>query len=195
MDIPAQHTTLTPEIRERAFGVAQKYCSPQFMKHLLAAECAMQGLARHLGGDPLTWGVAGLLHDVDWEAVEKNPELHCGEKTREICAEVEGLPEEIVETVISHYGLRGIPLDTLMKRGLFAIEELTGLIAATAKMNPNGLKAVEMRSVKKKFKDKTFAAGVDRDVILTCETNLNIPLEEFIGITLRAMQECGEDLV
>ncbi len=194
-NIPPQKNTISPELRTRAIPVINKYCTPEFQKHLLATECAMRALAKKFGGDEETWGLSGLLHDIDWEGVSRNAELHCSEKTKEILKEIEELPEEIVETVLSHYEIRGIPLDTLMKRALFAVDELTGLIVATALMNPEGLPAVKVKSVRKKFKDKAFAAGVNRGLILSAETNLELPLDELIEITLTAMQNSPEKLV
>lgn len=193
--IPPQHTTIDPSVRANSMQVVSKYCTPDFQKHLFAVECAMRALAKHFGGDPDTWGLCGLIHDLDWEDVDKDPELHCANRFREMAAEIDGVNDEVIETVISHYNIRKIPLDTLMKRALFSVDELTGLIAATAKMNPNGLSAVKVKSVKKKFKDKGFAAGVDRELVRTCETNLDMPLEEMIAITLEAMQQCENPVV
>lgn len=155
----------------------------------------MRALAKKYGGDPDTWGLCGLLHDIDWEYIDKDPTRHCDAECREFLSKIDGLTDEAVETIISHYEIREVPLDTLMKRALFCVDELTGLIAATAKMNPNGLQAVKVKSVKKKFKDKKFAAGVDREIVRRCEDLLELPLEELIEITLVAMQECEEEVV
>lgn len=194
-DIPAQKETVPAELRNASMPIIQKYCSPAFQKHLFAVEAAMRALAKKFGGDPDTWGICGLLHDIDWEDVDKNAELHCAERCKEILSEIPGMTAEVEETIISHYEARNIPLDTLMKRALFCVDELTGLIQATARMNPDGLTAVKVKSVKKKFKDKKFAAGVDREIVKRCEDLLELPLEELIAITLQAMQECEEELV
>jgi len=185
--------------REQAIQQIEKYVDPKLQSHLYFCEQAMKGLADHygFGEERDLWGLAGLVHDIDWtitEAdLENNKLAHCGEKLDMILGEINATPE-FIEVVRSHYKEHGIELDTVFKKALFAVDELTGLITAVTLVRPSKKMAdVKVKSVKKKMKDKGFAAAVDRDLIRTCETNLNTPLDEFIALTLEAMKEIAEE--
>jgi predicted hydrolase (HD superfamily) len=157
----------------------------------------MRALARHLGEDEERWGNLGLLHDVDWEYGEDE---HCA-KCQEILSTA-GFDQEFIDTVISHgYGFacaHNQLLDkvrtTKIQHLLAAAETVTGLIYAAALVRPDKkLAGVEVSSIKKRMKDKSFAAKVNREVIKECEA-AGIPLDEFLAISLKAIQEIAEEI-
>lgn len=182
--------------REQGIELINKYVDPKLQPHLYFVEAAMRGLAEHFGyaAEADLWGLVGLMHDVDWSLTESetfstNPKAHCGEKLEEILAEVGATPE-FIEAIRSHYDAHEVPRDTMLKKALFAVDELTGFIAAVTLVRPSKQMAdVELKSIKKKLKDKGFAAGVNREHMKTAETELNTPLDEFIQITLESMQK------
>ncbi|PIQ75855.1 lysine--tRNA ligase [Candidatus Peregrinibacteria bacterium CG10_big_fil_rev_8_21_14_0_10_49_24] len=165
--------------------------------HLLATGAAMAALAARFGGNTDTWRVAGMLHDLDWDSLDKDFERHCGEELSAMLATVDA-PEELLGDIRSHYAHRfgeEYPLDTMLRKSLYCSDELTGFIIAVTLVRPSkSIADVEVKSVKKKLKDKSFAAQVDRDQIGKCEELLGIPLDEFIGLTLDAMKEIAGDL-
>ncbi len=169
----------------------------QTKAHLIATGAAMEALAQKFGGDTQTWKVAGMLHDLDWDILEKDAERHCGETLAELLATIQA-PAELLADIRAHYAhLYGAeyPLDTMLRKCLYCVDELTGFIIAVTYVRPSKKIAdVEVSSVKKKLKDKGFAAQVDRTQILECETLLGITLDEFIGITLEAMKGVSEEL-
>ena len=165
--------------------------------HLLATGAAMEALAKKLGGDPQTWKVAGMLHDLDWDHLEKDAEKHCGETLAQMLASIKA-PDELLADIRAHYAHKygeEYPLNTMLRKALYCVDELTGFIIAVTYVRPSKkLADVEVSSVKKKLKDKSFAAQVDRNQIKKCEELLSIPLDEFIGITLDAMKPIAADL-
>jgi predicted hydrolase (HD superfamily) len=164
---------------------------------LLATGAAMEALAHKLGGDPDTWRVAGMLHDLDWDKLAKDAEAHCGTTLEQLLAEVEA-PRELLEDIRSHYAAKygeEYPLSTMLRKALYCVDELTGFIIAVTRVRPSKKIAdVEVSSVKKKLKDKSFAAQVDREQIKKCEELLGIPLDEMIGIVLESMKAIADDL-
>jgi predicted hydrolase (HD superfamily) len=182
--------------REDAIKMIEKYVDPKLQPHLYFVEAAMRGLADHFGYSEQkdTWGLLGLVHDIDWslteeETMSSNPLAHCGEKLDEILGEINATPE-FIEAVRSHYDQHKLPLDSDMKKALFAVDELCGFIVAVTLVRPSKLmNDVKVSSVMKKFKDKGFAAKVDRSLILTCEENLKTPIKEFVELTLTYMKE------
>ncbi|MBI4037660.1 HDIG domain-containing protein [Candidatus Curtissbacteria bacterium] len=172
--------------------------SPNMKKHGLAAGYVMSALFDYLqkkGKKPELsneiWGIAGLLHDADYEKTNKSEELHTEETTKML--HHIGAEKEIIDAVRGHADkeLRR----TLMSKSIYACDELTGLIVAAALVQPDKkLKSLSTESVMRKFKDKSFAAGANRDQIKTCESELKIPLEEFISISLQAMQLYSNEL-
>jgi len=172
--------------------------SPNMVKHGLACGFAMSALYDYFSKenkkpelDKTSWEISGLLHDADYEITGKSVELHTEETTKKL--EEVGAAKEIIEAVRGHADKS--PRNTLMAKSVYAADELTGLIVAAALVQPNKkLKSVAVDSVLRKFKDKSFAAGANRDQIKTCETELNIPLEEFTSIILKAMQGDSEEL-
>ena len=146
--------------REEAEKLFRKYNgSESLYHHALSVEAVMREAAERYGEDPDFWGIVGFLHDIDWE---KFPEEHC-RKAPELLAEINA-PEELVHAVCSHgYGMvTDVKPEKMMEKMLFTVDELTGLITATALMRPEKMKGISVKSIKKKWKDKSFAAGVNR---------------------------------
>ena len=179
--------------REQAMDLLRKYNTEPFhIQHALTVEGVMRWFALESGEDPDFWGLCGLLHDVDFE---KWPEQHC-RKAPELLAEVNA-SAEMVHAICSHgYGICcDVEPTAQMEKILFAADELTGLIGAAARMRPSkSVMDMELSSLKKKFKDKKFAAGCSRDVIRTGAERLGWELDELLEKTLEAMRSC-EDAV
>lgn len=165
--------------------------------HLVATGAAMAALAKKYDGDIETWRVAGMLHDLDWDHLDKDFQAHCGEKLEELLKTIEA-PEELLGDIRAHYAEKygaDYPLDTQLRKCLYCVDELTGFIIAVTLVRPSKKIAdVEVKSVKKKLKDKAFAAQVSREQIKSCEKLLGLPLDELIEITLDAMKEVADDL-
>jgi putative nucleotidyltransferase with HDIG domain len=164
--------------------------SESLIRHALAVEGVMRHMARKYGEDEELWGIVGLIHDLDYEQF---PDQHC-RKTEEILRQHDW-PEPIVRAVISHgYGIctEVEPLSNLEKV-LFAVDELTGLVATTALVRPSrSVMDLKAKSVKKKWKDKRFAAGVDRGIIERGAAMLEVELAELIGDTIAGMREVAD---
>lgn len=181
----------TAVTRQQALALLQKYNQEPFhILHGLTVEGVMRWYAQELGhGDEADfWGLCGLLHDVDFE---KFPQEHCI-KAPELLAEIHAEPE-LVHAVCSHgYGLcSDVEPEHLMEKVLFAADELTGLIGAAARMRPSkSVTDMELNSLKKKYKDKKFAAGCSRYVIQTGADRLGWPLDELLEKTILAMRSC-----
>lgn len=177
--------------REDALALLQKYNKEEFhLTHSATVEGVMRYFARELGygGDEEFWGIVGLLHDVDFECF---PEEHCT-KAPELLAEIDA-SDDIVHAIVSHgYGLcADIAPEHEMEKVLFATDELTGLIGACALMRPSkSVQDMEVSSVKKKFKDKKFAAGCSRDVIIQGAAMLGWETDHLLNQTLQAMKTC-----
>lgn len=179
--------------REQALALLKKYNKEPFhLRHALTVEGVMRYFAKDLGyGDAVDfWGLCGLLHDVDYEMY---PEAHC-QKAPELLAEIHA-PEALVHAVCSHgYGLcSDVVPEHPMEKILFAVDELTGLIGAAAKMRPSkSVLDMELPSLKKKFKDKKFAAGCSREVIQAGAERLGWSLDTVLEKTLLAMRDCEQ---
>lgn len=179
--------------RAQAMALLQKYNREPFhIFHGLTVEGTMRYFAREMGENEDFWGLVGLLHDVDFE---KYPEQHCL-KAPELLSEI-GAEPEFIHAVCSHgYGICCDVEPTLpMERVLFATDELTGLIGAAARMRPSkSVMDMEVASLKKKFKDKKFAAGCSRDVITQGAERLGWTLEELMEKTILAMRSCEDSV-
>lgn len=179
--------------REQALALLQKYNKEPFhILHALTVEGVMGWFAREMGEDEAFWSQCGLLHDVDFECY---PEQHC-KKAPELLSEVNASPE-MVHAICSHgYGLcSDVEPEHVMEKILFAVDELTGLIGAAARMRPSkSVMDMEVSSLKKKFKDKKFAAGCSRDVIREGAERLGWTLEETMEKTILAMRSCEESV-
>ncbi len=169
----------------------------QTKAHLIATGAAMESLAKKFGGDPQTWKVAGMLHDLDWDKLAKDAEAHCGKTLEEMLATIKA-PAELLGDIRAHYAHKygaEYPLNSMLRKCLYCVDELTGFIIAVTYVRPSKKIAdVEVSSVKKKLKDKGFAAQVSREQIKECETLLGLPLDEMIAITLEAMKAVAADL-
>ena len=177
--------------REEAYQLLTEYNkSDSLIKHALAVEGVMRYFARKRGEDEEKWGIIGLVHDLDYE---KFPEEHC-KKSEEILREKDW-PQEYIRAVVSHgWGLcSDVEPQTELEKVLYAIDELTGLVATTALVRPSkSVMDVKAKSVKKKWKDKRFAAGVNRSVIEKGAEMLGVDLSELIADTIAGMQEVAE---
>jgi putative nucleotidyltransferase with HDIG domain len=162
------------------------------LKHALAVEAAMRAYAARFGGDPETWGNVGLLHDFDYErypSLEDHPM-----KGADILRE-RGVPDEWITAILGHADHSGVQRESVMAHALFAVDELTGFIVAVSLVRPSKkIAEVSLKSVKKKLKDRAFAAAVNRDDIGRGAEELNIPLDEHIVFVLEAMQEVADSL-
>ena len=180
--------------REQAFELVKQYIeSPNMINHCLAAEAVMMALAERVGEDPEKWGLAGLLHDLDAET-HTTLDVHTQETAR-ILRE-KGIDEGIVEAIRLHneQAHPGEQRSTQFQHLLAAGETITGLIVATALVYPDKkLASVKPKSVRKRIKEKAFAAGANRDIIRECEVG-GIPLEEFCDLSLQAMQGIAGEL-
>jgi putative nucleotidyltransferase with HDIG domain len=179
--------------REEAYQLLTEYNkSDNLIKHALAVEGVMRYMARKWGEDEEKWGVIGLVHDLDYE---KFPEEHC-QKSEEILKE-KGWPEQYIRAVVSHgWGLcSNVEPQTALEKVLYAIDELTGLVVTTALVRPSkSVMDVQVKSVKKKWKDKRFAAGVNRSVIEQGAQMLGMEITDLIADTIAGMQEVAEEI-
>ncbi len=179
--------------REEALLLLKKYNkSDGLIKHALAVEAVMRYCARKRGQDEEKWGVIGLVHDLDYEQF---PEQHCI-KTEEILAS-ENWPEEYIRAAVSHgWGIcTDVEPQSELEKVLYAVDELTGLVAATALVRPSrSVMDMKVKSVKKKWKDRAFAAGVNRDVVEKGASMLNMELAELIDDVIMGMREAAEEI-
>jgi putative nucleotidyltransferase with HDIG domain len=161
--------------------------------HCLSSEAVMRALARRLGEDEDRWGLTGLLHDIDVEVTHADPKVHAL-KAEELLADF-GLDGEMTDAIRMHNDeATGLPRSTPFQHALAAGETITGLIYATTLVYPDKkIASVKYKSVRKRMKEKAFAASVNRDHILECE-KIGIPLDEFIQLSVDAMKEISEDI-
>ncbi|OGD85802.1 hypothetical protein A2Z23_00800 [Candidatus Curtissbacteria bacterium RBG_16_39_7] len=179
--------------RQEALRILEELAnSPNMMKHALAAEAVMKMLALRFEPEKEEkYAICGLLHDADYETTGKSLERHT-EITVEKMQELDG-DEEVIEAIRGH--CNRAPKTSMIAKAIYAADELTGLIVATALVMPEKkLSQVTVESVMKKFKDPSFAKGANRDQIKTCETELALPLEEFARIALVAMKQIAPEL-
>lgn len=178
--------------RDEALGLFRKYNkSESLYHHALSVEAVMREAAEKYGEDPEYWGIVGFLHDIDWEMF---PEEHC-KKAPELLKEI-NIPDDMIHAVVCHgYGLvTDVKPERKMEMILFTVDELTGLITATALMRPEKMKGISVKSIKKKWKDKSFAAGVNRDVIQQGAAMLGIELSEIIQMAIDGMTKVAPEL-
>ena len=179
--------------REEAYKLLTEYNTKKgLIKHALAVEGVMRYFARSRGEDEEKWGIIGLIHDFDYELF---PDEHCI-KTEEILRE-HSWPEEYIRAVVSHgWGIcSDVTPQTELEKVLFAVDELTGLVVTTALVRPSkSVMDVKTKSVKKKWKDKRFAAGVDRSVIEKGAEMLGVELSDLIADTIMGMRDVAEEI-
>jgi putative nucleotidyltransferase with HDIG domain len=184
--------------RDEALAIVHEYTkSDSLRKHMLAVEAAMRAYAEKFGEDAARWGLAGLVHDFDYERFPNDAhsptEEHPAEGVRILRSH--GFPEDILEAILGHAGYSGVPRESRMAKTLFAVDELTGLITATALVRPSrSVMEVEAKSVRKKMKDKAFARGVNRDDVINGAADLGVDLDEHIEFVIKAMQGSAESL-
>jgi putative nucleotidyltransferase with HDIG domain len=186
--------------REQAWALLTEYTqSPNLIKHALAVEAAMRAYARRLGGNEERWGVVGLIHDFDYERFptmggdvpQEDWHTYAGARI----LRQRGWSEEIVQDVLSHADYVGVPRDTPLRKALGAVDELTGLVIAVALVRPSkSILDVSVSSVRKKWKDKAFAAGANRQDIEAGAAALGIDLGDHIGVVLEALKAIAADL-
>ena len=164
--------------------------NPALRNHMRCVEVAVRDYARRFGEDEESWGLAGLLHDLDWE---KHPEEHPRRAVDELRAR--GYPEEVLHAILAHRSdFTGVEPETLLDRTLVACDELTGLITATALVRPTGIDDLARKSVKKKMKDPAFARGVDREEVRKGSELLGVELDQHIDHVIAAMRAIAQEL-
>ncbi len=173
--------------REKAYAIVNRYIKNEHLvNHMLAVEAAMGFYAEKLNQPIDTWRITGLLHDFDWE-IHPTPEQHPMEGAPLL--RNEGVNEEIIQAILSHGSQAGHPRTTLLQKGLYACDEITGLITAVALVRPSrSLYDLEASSVKKKWKDKAFAAGADRESIEKGASEFGVPLWDHCQNVIQAMK-------
>jgi hypothetical protein len=179
--------------REEAFKLVQeKIQNKNLFKHALAVEACMKALALHFNEDEEKWALAGLLHDIDYEETKDDPKAHSISGAEML--DKLGLDQEIVQAVRTHNEIHGLRPETKMAKSLFCVDPLTGLIvAATLVMPSKKIADLTVENVLNRFKEKSFARGADREIIMRCE-DIDLTLEKFVEICLRAMQEINSKL-
>ncbi len=176
--------------REEAWALIQEYgATENHVRHMLAAEAAMRAYARRFGEDEELWGAVGLVHDFEYDRFPDEHPFAGGRILRE-----KGYSDEIVNAVLSH-GETGVPRETPMAKALYAIDELTGLLVAVTLVRPSrDIREVKIKSVRKKWKDRAFAAAVSREEIEKGAEELGVELWEHISIVLEAMQSIAGEI-
>ena len=179
--------------REEALdSVKANVDNENLVKHMLATEAVMRALAKRLGEDEEEWGLTGLLHDIDVELTEGDMSSHSklgADLAREL-----GASEAMAHAILCHNEVHGLPLETKLDKALFCADSLTGLITAAVLVRPDKkLAKLEAKSVEKRFKEKSFAAGADRQQIATC-SEIGLELGEFIELGLKAVQGIAADV-
>jgi putative nucleotidyltransferase with HDIG domain len=178
--------------RENAWDLVCRWTEGDSLrKHMLAVEAAMRAYARRFGEDEEKWGVTGLLHDMDYEkhpTPDEHPMVGVGELERL------GYPEDVLHAIKGHADYLDVPRDTPMSKTLYAVDELSGFIVACAMVRPEGLRNMKAKSVRKKMKQKSFAAAVDRDDIARGAEELGVELNEHIEFVAGALGEREAEL-
>ena len=178
--------------RERAWETLTRYTKGEsLLRHALAVEASTAAYARKLGGDEELWRVAALLHDFDYEM---HPTLDKHPQDGAPILREEGYPEEVIDTVLSHAEHLALPRDTPLKKALFACDELSGFVHACALVRPTGLEGLEPKSVKKKLKQPSFAAGVHREDVYKGAEELGVELDDHIRTVVEALQPIAGEL-
>jgi putative nucleotidyltransferase with HDIG domain len=179
--------------RKNALAIVEQYVSNEkLIRHMLAVEAAMRFYAEKYDQDQELWGNTALLHDFDWEihpTLEEHPQAGAP-----ILLE-NGVPQEIVQAILSHADHTGVPRETLMEKALYACDEISGLITAVALVRPSrSLDDLKVKSVKKKWKDRAFAAGADREEIARAAEEFEVELWEHVSNVILAMRRIGPEL-
>lgn len=179
--------------RQQALEILHEYVKNEnLIRHMLAVEAAMRYYAEKYNEDPEKWGIAGLLHDFDYEI---HPTLDSHPQDGADILRQKGVPEEIIRAILSHADHTGVARESLMEKALYACDEITGLIIAVALVRPSrSLADLEVSSVKKKWKDKAFAAGANREEIERGAQEFGVDLWEHVGNVILAMRRVSKEL-
>jgi putative nucleotidyltransferase with HDIG domain len=179
--------------RETALEIVREHVENEnLIRHMLAVEAAMRFYAEKFGEDADQWGLAGLLHDFDWEI---HPTLEQHPQAGAPILRARGVPEEIVRAILSHAEHTGVQRQSNMEKALYACDEITGLIVAVALVRPSrSLSDLKVKSVKKKWKDRSFAAGANREDIAEASEEFGVELWEHVDNVIRAMAQVAPDL-
>jgi putative nucleotidyltransferase with HDIG domain len=181
-----------PPTREQAWETLTRYTQSEALRrHALAVEAAVGAYARKFGEDEELWRVTALLHDFDYE---RHPTLDQHPQDGAPILREEGYPEEVVAGVLSHAEHLGLPRDTPLKKTLFACDELAGFVHACGLVRPDGIETLEPKSVRKKLKQPSFAAGVNRDDVYKGAEELGVDLDEHIAFVTGAMRPVAKQL-
>ena len=179
--------------RKDALAIVEQYvANEKLIRHMLAVEAAMRFYAEKYDQDQELWGNTALLHDFDWEI---HPTLEEHPQAGAPILRENGVPEEIVQAILSHADHTGVPRETLMEKALYACDEISGLITAVALVRPSrSLDDLKVKSVKKKWKDRAFAAGADRAEIARAAEEFEVDLWEHVSNVILAMRRIGPEL-
>jgi putative nucleotidyltransferase with HDIG domain len=167
--------------------------SPSLRRHMLAVEAAMRAYAPRFDGDVELWGATGLLHDLDYERYPSLEDGHPRYALREL--EARGYPPELVRAVASHADFMGVPRETPMEKTLFAVDELSGFILACAYVRPQKLEGMTPKSVRKKLKQPSFAAAVNRDDLYQGAAELGVEFDEHLTVVIDALADREDELM
>jgi putative nucleotidyltransferase with HDIG domain len=178
--------------RERAWDTLTRYTKSQaLLRHALAVEAAVRAYARKMGGDEEFWAATALLHDFDYEM---HPTLDKHPQDGAAILREEGYPEELIDSVLSHAEHLQMPRDTELKKALFACDELAGFVHACGLVRPDGIETLTPKSVKKKLKQPSFAAGVHRDEVYAGAELLGVDFDEHLQTVIDAMKPISDEL-
>jgi putative nucleotidyltransferase with HDIG domain len=178
--------------REEILGSIQANVQDKNMiKHMLATEAIMRALARKLGENEEEWGITGLIHDIDMELVDGDMSSH-SKLGADIAKEL-GASETMAHAILCHNEAHGVPRETKLDKALFCADPLSGLITAASLVRPDKISGLTTKSVMKRFRERSFAAGVKREQVAQCQ-EIGLELEEFIGLAIEAMQGIASEL-
>ena len=179
--------------RNQAISIVREYIKNEnLVRHMLAVEAAMRFYAEKFGEDVEKWGIVGLLHDYDWEI---HPTLEGHPQAGAPLLRERGVPEDIVKAILSHADHTGVPRNSRMEKALLACDEITGLITAVALVRPSrSVEDLKASSVKKKWKDRAFAAGANREEITRAVDEFGVDLWEHVDNVIQAMQRIADEL-
>ena len=183
--------TLRPNRDEILDSIHGNVQDKNMIKHMLATEAIMRALARKLGEDEEEWGITGLIHDIDMELVEGDMSSHS--KLGADIAQELGANETMVHAILCHNEAHGVPRETKLDKALFCADPLSGLITAAALVRPDKLSGLTTKSVMKRFREKSFAAGVNREQVAQCQ-EIGLELEEFVNLGIEAMKGIASEL-
>jgi predicted hydrolase (HD superfamily) len=179
--------------REDAWNlVCEWIASDSLRKHVLGVEAAMRAYARQGGQDEELWGITGLVHDLDYE---RYPDLDTGHPRHALKElEARGYPSDVIDAVAGHAEFLGVPRETPLAKTLFAVDEVSGFIAACALVRPTGIEGMTPKSVRKKLKAPSFAAGVDRDQVRRGADELGVDFDQHVAFVIEAMAGRADEL-